>query len=50
MPDRRHRREHTCPACEHTFKNFRWSRCWTYDGACAKCPNCGEPAHNWQKI
>ena len=50
MTDRRNRRTHTCPECGHIFKKFKWSRCWTYDGPCAKCPHCGTPGHEWAKI
>jgi len=50
MPDRRHRRIHTCPQCKHVFKNFKWKRSWKYDGVAAACPNCGEFVYNWPTI
>jgi len=47
----RRRRTHTCPQCNHKFKNFRWSRSWKYDVvAAAACPRCNTFAYEWPKI
>ena len=49
MGDKRKRRKHKCPRCKHEFKNFKWDKCWKYDGVCARCPKCNYSAHEWQK-
>ena len=26
-------------------KNYKWDKCWKFDGVCARCPQCNFPAH-----